>query len=195
MGDVGTENATQHVKLVDDDVVQSLQKGGPLAVVGQQAVMQHLRVGQDHVCVGPGPGPLILGSVTVVGDGLEIRDVHLAEGSELILRQRFRRVEQQRGAGPQTADNGLGDGNLETQRLAGGRASGDHHRLLVSNEVYRFCLMGVDPFGKAVGDLVRQRSGQLFVDRRPGREPFKMDQSAVVAKLLDGVVDGRRQNQ
>ena len=88
VADVAAEHAAEHVELIDHDVVQPLEKGGPLAVVGEQPVVHHLGVGQDHVGVGPGPRPLLPGGVAVIGRGLQPGDVELPEGPELILSQR-----------------------------------------------------------------------------------------------------------
>ena len=51
VGDVGAEDAAQHVQLVDHDVAQAHEEGGPARVVRQDAVVQHLGVGEHDVGV------------------------------------------------------------------------------------------------------------------------------------------------
>ena len=66
LGDVGAEDAAVGVALVDDDVPQRAQEGGPAGVGGQDAAVQHVGVGQDVVGVLADPLALLDGRVAVV---------------------------------------------------------------------------------------------------------------------------------
>ena len=112
---MGAEDAPQHVQLIDDDVVEPLEEGGPLAVVGEQPVMQHLGIGEQDVGVGASPRPLLARRIPVVGGGLEAGNLQLPEAAELILGQGLGRVEQQRGAGAQARHHRLRDRDLVGQ--------------------------------------------------------------------------------
>ena len=53
--------------------------------MGEQAVMQHLRISQDDICVRTSPSALLSGRVPVVSDGVHALDIELAESTQLVL--------------------------------------------------------------------------------------------------------------
>ena len=67
MGDVGAEDSAVGMAFVDDHVSQPAQEGGPPVVSRQDAVMQHVGVGQHPVAVRADPVPLVRWGVAVVG--------------------------------------------------------------------------------------------------------------------------------
>ena len=69
LGDVGAEDAAVGVALVDDDVAQGTQEGGPAGVGGQYPAVQHVGVGQDVVGVLAYPLAFLEGGVPVVHRG------------------------------------------------------------------------------------------------------------------------------
>ena len=96
VGDVAAEDAAQHVELVDHDVAQAHEEGGPARVVGQEADVQHLGVGEHHVGVAAHPRACVGRGVAVVGGGDQPGSVQLDEGAELVLGQGLGGEEQQR---------------------------------------------------------------------------------------------------
>jgi len=61
-----SENAPVGVHLVDDDEVKVPEKVRPIGVVGQDAGVQHIRVGEDDIGT-PADGRAVgLGSIAVV---------------------------------------------------------------------------------------------------------------------------------
>ena len=79
VGDVGAEDAPQHVQLVDHDVAQAHQQGIPLGVAGEEASVEHLGIGEHDVGVVADPGLLLGRGVAVVGTGDEVGE---PEGGE-----------------------------------------------------------------------------------------------------------------
>ena len=95
----GSEDAPQGVQLVDHDVAEPHEEGGPAGVVGEQAHVEHVGVGQQHRGVAPGPGPGVGVAVAVVAGGHDAGEVEVGQRAELVLGQRLGREEEQRGAG------------------------------------------------------------------------------------------------
>ncbi len=71
--DVAAEDAAQRVQLVDDHELQAHEERRPASVVGEDRLVQHLRVRQHDVGVLAGPGPIVRGRVAVVRDRLQTR--------------------------------------------------------------------------------------------------------------------------
>ena len=114
VGDVRSEDAAQGVQLVDDDVLQAHEERGPPLVRREDPHVQHLGVGEHDVGVLAGPGAVVAGSVTVVGDGAQTGHQPRAQGAQLVLRERFRGKEQERGVA-RALDDGRDDGRLVAQ--------------------------------------------------------------------------------
>ena len=55
------EDAAVHVSLVDDDVLEVREHVAPAVVMGQDAEVQHVRVGEDRVRPRPHLAPLVDG--------------------------------------------------------------------------------------------------------------------------------------
>ena len=49
VGDVAPEHAPVDVRVIDDDVAQVPECAGPAEVLGEDADVQHVRVGQDDL--------------------------------------------------------------------------------------------------------------------------------------------------
>ena len=167
---VGAEDAAVRVGLVDDDGVQALQEGGPALVVGQDAGVQHVRVGEEHVGRSADARALVVGGVAVVDrEGRRgPRRGKLAEGGELVLRQRFGGVEEQ-GARRPVLQPLVEDGGLEAEALAAGGGGGDDDVLALQR--------GVDG-----GGLVRVEG--------PATELHKPRFEGGVQRVLEGLLDG-----
>ncbi len=153
------EDAAQRVGLVDHDVAQSPQERRPLRVAWEEADVQHVGVGADHVGVPTYPRSLDVGAVTVVRRGDHSGELEGVEGAQLVVTQRLGRVEQQRrgGSGPCA---GCTDGGLRHERLARGRPRREHGRRAVQHELQGIGLVGPErvhpePFPNLVGELWR----------------------------------------
>jgi hypothetical protein len=72
VGEVASEHTTVGVQLVDHHVAKILEERGPLGVVGQDAGVEHVGVGQHEVGAGPHGPPRILRRVSVVGEHPEV---------------------------------------------------------------------------------------------------------------------------
>ena len=92
------EDAAIDVRLVDDDIAEIRKHVAPAVVVRQDADVEHVRVGQDHVRpLADLPAALALG-VAVVDRRLDALDAERRERAGLVLRERLRRVEVERPA-------------------------------------------------------------------------------------------------
>src|SRR6185295_14846027 len=80
LGDVGAEDAPVGVALVDDDIAQRAQEGGPPGVGGKYAPVQHVRIGEDVVGVLAYPFAFLDRCVAVVDGGADRVAQGLGEG-------------------------------------------------------------------------------------------------------------------
>ena len=133
VGDVRAEGPAVGVHLVHDDVLEAAQKVAPApVVVGQDARVQHVGVGDHKVGALHDLGALLARRVAVEGAqraraerGLEQR----AERALLVARKGLGRVEQQHAERRLAFTVVAQDRQQESQRLARGRAR-DQHRVL-----------------------------------------------------------------
>ena len=127
IGQVGAEHAAVGMDLVDDDILQVLEQLDPLGVVGQDAGMQHVRVGDDDVTRLPHGLTGSAGGITVVGVGFDIY-AHfldqLVQLADLVGGEGFGR-EQVQGPGVLVFEDGGEDGQVIAHGFARGRG-GDH---------------------------------------------------------------------
>ena len=138
--DVRPEDAAVDVRLVHDDVAQVREDVRPAVVVGEDAHVEHVRVGQDRVRPPADlPAALVLG-VAVVDRRLHARDVELGERARLVLRQGLRRVEVE-GAQLRVGGERVQDGEVEGERLAAGGAGGDDDVLAAPRRLERLRLV------------------------------------------------------
>ena len=128
------EDAAQDVQLVEHDVAQAHEEVGPAAVVGKDADVQHVGIGEHHVGVAPGPRALVCRRISVVGHGHESGDLQGCEGAQLVLGEGLG-GEDQEGRTRSWVDGGLGDRELVAERLARGRACRHGHRTTVAGHV------------------------------------------------------------
>ncbi len=116
VGDVAAEHATEGVQLVDDDVAQPQQECRPPLVRREDAHVQHLGVGEQHVGVGPDPRALVDRRVAVVGRSHEVGHEPLAERPELVLREGLGREHEESGVAGAVGD-AFDDRDLVAERL------------------------------------------------------------------------------
>mgnify|MGYP000426344100 CR=1 FL=1 len=129
---VGAALAGVGVHLVEDDVLQVAEQLGPLGVVRQDALVQHVRIADHDVAAGAHRLACIPRGVAVEGEGPHPEvggPVQFTEFRHLVLGQGLRRVEEE-GGGLRLLEETLENGNgywvkatATTQiNLAGGRA-------------------------------------------------------------------------
>jgi hypothetical protein len=190
MGHVGAEHPPQQVELVDDDVAQPHEEGGPPRVVREDAVVQHLGVGEQHVGVGADPGALLGPGVTVVGGGDEPGDLERRQPPELVLGQGLGREEQQRRCRPHRAADRLGDGHLVAERLARGGARGDGHRPARPGQVDGRGLVAPQPVERQpAAEVVGERHREVGEPGRAGRQVLEVHHAAVERERGEQVVE------
>ena len=146
VGHVRTENPAIGVHLVDHYVLEVLEELCPLGVVGQNALVQHVRVGDDDIALGAHGLARVAGRVAVErvrADTQFAGVVDFQNLRHLVLRQRLggKEIERLR----LVADGGVEHRQVVAQRLARcGRCDDD--RVPASGDVLpRLALMGVKP--------------------------------------------------
>ena len=164
---MGAEHAPEHMQLVDDDVAQAHPEVAPSAVVGEEAAVHHLRVGEDHVRVAADPRALIGWGVAVVGGGHQARHREVGEAAELVLGQRLGGEQGQGRAGTDAVGHRLGDGQLVAERFARGGAGGNHRGPSGPDEVDGCGLMRPEPRDPELAETLLQVGWQGT--RRVGR--------------------------
>mmetsp|Transcript_47033 Transcript_47033/g.106530 ORF Transcript_47033/g.106530 Transcript_47033/m.106530 type:complete len:339 (-) Transcript_47033:392-1408(-) len=185
---VRPEDAPVAVRLVHHHEAEVRQDPPPLAVVGQQRDVQHVRVGQNQVRLLPRPAPLRVGRVPVddggprpPAEGRRPPAEQRVEGAELVLRERLGREEVQRDALGGLED-GLQDGHVEADALPrrGARAQGHVPPLGAQGRLHRGGLVGEE-----AADAPRTKRG---LDRRGHHAlpPPRARREDKVAKLHKG---------
>ena len=96
VADVRAEDAAVDVRLVDDDEAEVREHVAPAVVVRQDADVEHVRVGEDHVREATDLPALLGRRVAVVDRRPQARDAVARERPELILRERLGRIEVER---------------------------------------------------------------------------------------------------
>jgi hypothetical protein len=91
------KDAAQRVQFVDDDVAQPHEERRPPLVRRQDPHVQHLGIREDDVRVLTRPAPVVGVGVAVVRDGAQTGNEPRSQRAQLILRECFRRIDQQRG--------------------------------------------------------------------------------------------------
>ena len=147
VGHVAAEDAAVLVDLVDHHVAQVLEELHPQGVMRQDALVQHVGVG-DHDVAAAADGPAGgLGRVAIEGVDLDVHAEfahHLVGLVHLVLAQRL--------GGEQVERPGLGvlqqrieDRQVVAQGLARGRGRGHHHRTAGQGGLDRGRLVDVRP--------------------------------------------------
>ncbi len=95
MGNVGAEDASEYVELIDHNELEPLEECGPSSMLGDDSVVQHFWIGEHHIGVASHPPTLVGVGVAIVGSRLQSGHSEVGKGPQLILRQRLGGVEQQ----------------------------------------------------------------------------------------------------
>ncbi len=145
VGQVAAEDAAVVVEFVDDDVLQVLEELDPLRVVGEDAAVEHVGVGQDDVPLGPDGPPCVLRSVAVVGEDPDLRRDELRDIVELrplVLGEGLGR-EKVDGPARRIAHDGIQDRQVVAEGLSGGRGCHDDHVLALLEGLPGAALVGI----------------------------------------------------
>ena len=147
-----TEYASVDMRFVDDDDFQVLEKARPAGMKRKETEMDHIRIRQQDPDVFLDNAP-----VSRVGIAVEDRDLRTEFGEEatecrqLVLRQRFRRKDQQRAV-DRRQQRLLKDRNLVAEALPARRPCGDDDVVMVINSGQRLGLMTIDAEDPAFGE-------------------------------------------
>ena len=187
MRHVGAEDAAEAVQLVDDDVPQPHEEGGPTPVVRQDADVQHVRVGQHDVGVTADPCPHVRIRVAVVGGGHDPGRLERGQAAELVLREGLRGEQEQRGT-RRIAGGRFRNGKLVAEGLPRRRARRQREGTAGSCRVDGCGLVGPQGAG---GTRAGQRKRERRVERRDlcGSGPQTLDVHELSA-IRDAPQDG-----
>ena len=131
VGKVRAKYAAIGVNFVDDHILEIFKKLDPFGVVRQNALMQHVRIGNHHMARLADGRARRGGRISVVGIGLDRRAHILDEGVQfrgLIAGKRLCGKDVE-GAIGLVLQNGVENGHVVAERLARGRGR-DHHAIL-----------------------------------------------------------------
>ena len=163
--DVRAEDAAVGVQLVDHHEAQRLEELRPLGVMGQDPLVEHVRVGDDDVAVRAHRLARVAGRVAVEGVGANAEvagRVQLQDLGDLVLRERLGGEEVERlGA---RLERGVDDRQVVAERLARGGRRDDYGVAAGRDVVPRLALVAVEAEDAALA----QRPGEPRVEA--GRE-------------------------
>ncbi len=182
----------QAVQLVDHDVAQVLEELHPLGVVRQDALVQHVGVGDHDVRARADRLARVLRRVPVVGERADVRPDrldHRVELGQLVLGQRLRGKEVER---PRVGvlEDAVEDGKVVAEGLARGGRRDDDHVLAALDELERLALVAVEalvaPPDERVAQLRVQLPREVHHAGRLGREvPQRGEHRLAAEGLLD----------
>ncbi len=183
LGHVRAEHAAVAVALVDHDVAERLEEGGPAGVRGQDAPVQHVRIGEDVGGVLADPLAFLGRGVAVVEGGPDAGRGEFRGPAALVGGECLGGGEVERGRAPAVACLGavqqVGQHRRQvSERLARGGPCGDHHRLTGFGQIHRLGLVGPGLPDSHVlggrGDLGPDPVGPRRITGGPGGKVLRM---------------------
>ena len=188
---MGAEHPAQGVGLVHDHVGEPAQEGRPALVAGEDAAVEHVRVGQHQVGAAADHRPVGRGGVAVVGGRPDPGERERADGAELVAGQGLGGGEVQGGA-VAVAEQGVEHRELVAEALAGGGAGGHHDIAAGAGQGDRRRLVGPErgqaPGGQPRADHLGQVVRQVGQPRRPCRQALQVHELAAVVGVAGEVV-------
>ncbi len=156
-------------------------------MVREHAMMQHVRVRQNDARHPAYGGPLLLGSVAVVGRVHHFgKQIEVAQFARLILRECLGGKKQQRPRG-RIEKQCLEDRRRVAQAFPRSGGSRDHHRKPRPDQIDRFGLMFPQTLDAPCAETGAQRGGQrridFGVDGGTGRQKSLVDYLAAVQRM------------
>jgi hypothetical protein len=137
------------VGLVDHHVGEAAEEGCPALVSGEDAAVEHVRVGQHQVGAAPDHRAVGGRGVAVVGRRPDPGQGEGTDGAELVAGQGLGGGEVQRAA-VALAEQGVEQRELVAEALAGGGAGGHDHVAAGTGQGHRGRLVGPER-GHAAG--------------------------------------------
>ena len=196
VGHMTPEDTAQRVQFVDHHVLQTRQERLPASVIREHADVHHVRIREDDVGVASGPPPIVGLGVAVVDRRNQLVGTEPVQASELVLGERLGREDQERARMPIGGD-GLGDGKLVDERLAGSGRRHDDGVVSRSHRPDTALLVAPEPLDpcrpQAFGDEGRRR--RVEVGEESGVSGDMLDVGDPLNRLLilmpcgDGRVD------
>ncbi len=150
---VGTENATVHMELIDDHVLQVFKKLDPLGVVREDARVQHVRVRDHDMSRSSQLRSRRRRRVPVIGESFYRGSSFLDESvhfRQLVLAQGLGGEDVKRPGGIVFQD-GVQDRNVVAKCFPRGRGGNGHNIGSGKGGFNGFCLMAVKPFDTPSG--------------------------------------------
>ena len=192
VGDVRAEDAAVGVRLVDDDPAEVGDEVAPALVVGQQADVEHVGVGEDEVVAAADRRALLARRVAVVDRLAQAGRAQRGELARLVLGERLGRVEIE-GAALGVAGDAVEHRQVEGEALARGGAAGDH-QVGGGRRLQRLALVRVE----ALDPGPAQRLDQARVERARHRHRLRLalglaalgDDAPVAPRGVDGDAQG-----
>ncbi len=204
VGHVRPEDSTVGMKLVDDDVPQVLKELDPLGMVGKDARMEHIRIGDYDVPMSPNRLASILGGIPIVGegsDGVSHGIDKLLKFSHLILGERlcWEEVDSLNGWIAQLI---VEDGEVITEGFSRSRGRDHHDILSPAHCLESIALMreepGYPPLLEGPHQSLVDEIGDAYILTLPPLQPLRMGYagSNVLRGTppLDDLFDGHPQN-
>ena len=185
---MAAEDAAVVVQLVHHDVAEVLEEADPLVVVGQDAGVEHVGVGDDDVA-GLADGPAGGGrGVAVVGERLDVGADRFDQSVKLgllVLGERLGREEVE-GAGVRVFEDGVEDRQVVAEGLAAGGRRDDDDVAAGQRVLDRLGLVGVELVDAALRVRGLRRGSRpsgsgAYVGRPRGLVPERGDVAAVLA--------------
>jgi len=146
VGHMGTEDAAVDMRLVYYDIPQTREEFLPHAVVGQDAEVHHVGVGEHNLGRPLDSGAFILRCIAVEGGVVQpdfLLDGQFSQAAQLVLGQRLG-GEKVEGAASLLSQDSVEDRYVIAQGLAAGRGSDHHHVFPRADEVNRLSLVAVE---------------------------------------------------
>ena len=167
VAEVGTVDAAVVVEFVDDEVAEVFKGLGPFGVMGEDAAVEHIGVGEDDVGAFANGATGVGGGVAVVREGLD-REAHgvdhFLEFLELVFGEGFGR-EEVHGSGAGFEDEAVEHREVVAKGFAGGGGSDDDDVASVFDVGEGFGLMPIEFADSAFDEGVGEFRGNGFRDR------------------------------
>ncbi len=163
---MAAEDTAVGVDLVEHDVAQVREEGRPAGVVGQDAGVQHVGIGNHQASLTPDGWPRAPGRIAVVGRRVQFRRQGLIPDrqlSQLILGQGLG-GEEVEGAGVWIGQQGLQDRQVVAQCLARGSGRDDCNVPARQRGLHCLGLVGVET---AQAPRLARRHQACIEPRRP----------------------------
>ena len=185
---MGAEDPAVAVQLVHHHEGQALEELGPLGVMGQDRLVEHVRVADDDVAAGAHRLAGVPGGISVEGVGAYAQIpglVQLRQLRHLVLGQGLGGEEIERL--PALGEDRIQHRQVVAECLAGGGGGGHDHMPAGPGEVRGLPLVGVEPGDAALPQGLREPRVQIFRQTDKPCLPGRLDQPPGDAGAIAGI--------